>query len=140
MADEKSKLLTKVSPLIEGQVPDFIQADHPIFVRFLKEYYRFLESGQLTYTVVNINALKITAVSNIDGETSTTIRMTAIPSSNDIVPVRNQLLELDLVNTTITGQVDNTTTTGVGYTTTTSGTASTTSVNTTTSYPTSSSY
>ena len=24
--------------------------DHPIFVRFLKEYYRFLESGQLTYT------------------------------------------------------------------------------------------
>ena len=53
MADEKSKLQTKLSPLIEGQVPDFIQADHPIFVRFLKEYYRFLESGQLTYTVVN---------------------------------------------------------------------------------------
>ena len=38
MTDEKSKLLTKVSPLIEGQVPDFIQADHPIFVKFLKEY------------------------------------------------------------------------------------------------------
>ena len=99
-------------------------------------------AGSVDYTngIVTINALKITAVSNIDGETSTTIRMTAIPSSNDIVPVRNQLLELDLVNTTITGQVDNTTTTGVGYTTTTSGTASTTSVNTTTSYPTSSSY
>ena len=99
-------------------------------------------AGSVDYTngIVSINALKITAVSNIDGETSTTIRMTAIPSSNDIVPVRNQLLELDLVNTTITGQVDNTTTTGVGYTTTTSGTASTTSVNTTTSYPTSSSY
>ena len=53
MADEKAKLQTKLSPLIERQVPDFIQADHPIFVRFLKEYYRFLESGQLTYTVVN---------------------------------------------------------------------------------------
>ena len=89
---------------------------------------------------MTINALKITAVSNVDGETSTNIRVTAIPSSNDIVPVRNQLLEIDLVNTTISGQVDNTTTTGVGYTTTTSGTASTTSVNTTTSYPTSSSY
>ena len=89
---------------------------------------------------MTINALKITAVSNVDGQTSTTIRVTAIPSSNDIVPVRNQLLEIDLVNTTISGQVDNTTTTGVGYTTTTSGTASTTSVNTTTSYPTSSSY
>ena len=32
MSEEKSKLLTKVSPLIEGLVPDFIQADHPIFV------------------------------------------------------------------------------------------------------------
>ncbi len=53
MADEKSKLLTKVSPLIEGQVPDFIQADHPIFVNFLKQYYRFLEAGQVTYEVVN---------------------------------------------------------------------------------------
>jgi len=53
MADEKSKLLTKVSPLIEGQVPDFIQADHPIFVKFLKQYYKFLEAGQLTYEVVN---------------------------------------------------------------------------------------
>ena len=53
MADEKSKLLTKVSPLIEGQVPDFIQADHPIFVKFLKEYYKFLEAGQITYEVVN---------------------------------------------------------------------------------------
>ena len=99
-------------------------------------------AGSIDYAngIVTINALKITAVSNVDGETSTNIRITAIPSSNDIVPVRNQLLEIDLVNTTIAGQVDNTTTTGVGYTTTTSGTASTTSVNTTTSYPTSSSY
>ena len=53
MADEKSKLLTKVSPLIEGQVPDFIQADHPVFVNFLKQYYKFLEAGQITYEVVN---------------------------------------------------------------------------------------
>ena len=53
MTDEKSKLQTKLSPLIEGQVPDFIQADHPVFVNFLKQYYRFLEAGQLTYEVVN---------------------------------------------------------------------------------------
>ena len=53
MTDKKSKLQTKVSPLIEGQVPDFIQADHPIFVKFLKEYYKFLEAGQVTYEVVN---------------------------------------------------------------------------------------
>ena len=50
MADERSKLLTKISPLIEGQVPDFIQAEHPIFVKFLTDYYQFLEAGQITYT------------------------------------------------------------------------------------------
>ena len=78
---------------------------------------------------------------------------TGIPAVADLAAMReavkeknkdpntiNPLSSVDLVNTTITGQVDNTTTTGVGYTTTTSGTASTTSVNTTTSYPTSSSY
>ena len=99
-------------------------------------------AGTVDYTngTVSINAVKITAVSNVDGSTSTRIRVTAIPSSTDVTPVRNQLLEIDLVNSTVTGQIDNTATTGVGYTTTTSGTASTTSVNTTTSYPTSSSY
>ena len=99
-------------------------------------------AGTINYTngTVSINAVKITAVSNVDGATSTQIRVTAIPSSSDVVPVRNQILEIDLVNSTVTGQIDNTATTGVGYTTTTSGTASTTSVNTTTSYPTSSGY
>ena len=53
MTDERSKLQTKLSPLIEGQVPDFIQADHPTFVNFLKQYYKFLEAGQVTYDVVN---------------------------------------------------------------------------------------
>ena len=99
-------------------------------------------AGTIDYTngIVNINAVKITGISNVDGEISTQIRVTAIPSSNDVVPVRNQILEIDLVNSTVSSQVDNTTTTGVGYTTTTSGTASSTSVNTTTSYPTSSGY
>ena len=99
-------------------------------------------AGTIDYTngTVSINAVKITAVSDVDGLTSTQIRVTAIPNSNDVIPVRNQILEIDLVNTTVTGQIDNTATTGVGYTTTTSGTASTTSVNTTTSYPTSSGY
>ena len=44
MTDEKSKLQTKVSPLIEGQVPDFIQATTQSLLSFLKEYYRFLEA------------------------------------------------------------------------------------------------
>ena len=46
-----SKLVTKVSPLIEGQVPGFVQSEHPVFVNFLKDYYQFLEgSGRITYT------------------------------------------------------------------------------------------
>ncbi len=45
-----SELTTKVSNLIDGQVPDYIQADHPIFVDFLRQYYKFLESAQITIT------------------------------------------------------------------------------------------
>ena len=48
--DDKSLLNNKLSPLIEGQVPDFVQADHPVFVNFLKDYYKFLEAGLLTIT------------------------------------------------------------------------------------------
>ena len=48
MAPFDSALPTKISPLIDGQVPDHIQADHPIFVEFLKQYYKFLESAQIT--------------------------------------------------------------------------------------------
>ena len=50
MAKNNSKLVTKVSPLIEGQVPDFIQSEHPKFVKFLKHYYQYLEAGRITYT------------------------------------------------------------------------------------------
>ena len=62
-------------------------------------------AGTIDYAngTVSINAVKITAVSNVDGETSNNIRITAIPSSNDIVPVRNQLLEIDLINSNVTG-------------------------------------
>ena len=48
--DDKSILNNKLSPLIEGQVPDFVQSDHPVFVEFLKDYYKFLEAGELTIT------------------------------------------------------------------------------------------
>ena len=45
------KLTTKVSTQIDGQLPDFIQADHPVFSRFLKHYYQYLEAGELRLTV-----------------------------------------------------------------------------------------
>ena len=52
-----SNLINKLSPLIEGQVPDFIQADHAVFVQFLKHYYQYLESGELRLTVSIDNML-----------------------------------------------------------------------------------
>ena len=44
------KLNTKISTQIDGQLPDFIQADHPVFSRFLKHYYQYLEAGELRIT------------------------------------------------------------------------------------------
>ena len=55
---------------------------------------------------VILTSANITSISNVDGATSTTIRVFAIPNSNDIVPVRNQVLSIDTSNSTITGEVD----------------------------------
>ncbi len=99
-------------------------------------------AGTVDYTngVINLGAVNITAVSNVDGSASTQIRVTVIPDSYDIVPVRNQILEIDLINSSINGNVDASASTGVGYTTTQTGTTSTTTVTTTSSTPTSSAY
>ena len=65
-------------------------------------------AGTVNYATgeVFIESVFITTVSDVDGETSTQVRLTVIPNSKDIVPVRNQILKLDLTNSTITGQVD----------------------------------
>ena len=88
--------------------------------------YTDTTAGTVDYSAgkVTINAMTLTSISNVDGLSSTVIRITAIPSSKDIVPVRNQILEIDFVNTTITGEVDTVavgdTGAGATYTTTTS--------------------
>ena len=99
-------------------------------------------AGTVDYVngTISIGTLNITAVSDVDGASSTKIRVTVIPKSNDVVPVRNQLLEIDLVNSTISGSVDAQATTGKGYTVTSTGTTTTTTVTTSSSTPTSSAY
>jgi len=66
----------------------------------------------------------ITSISNIDGAASTRIRIFATPDSNDIIPVRNQILEIDTANSTVTGDVDTiesgSSQAGTSYTTTSS--------------------
>ena len=65
------KLTTKISPLIDGQLPDFIQADHPIFSSFLKNYYEYLEAGELRLSVSIDNLLleleTVSKVLDVDG-------------------------------------------------------------------------
>ena len=70
--------------------------------------YKDSKVGTVDYAkgIIKTVSLIITDISDVDGATSTTIRVTAIPDSKDIVPVRNQLIEIDFVNTIITGEVD----------------------------------
>ena len=75
--------------------------------------------GTIDYTAgtITINSLYVTSVGDVDGASSTDIRLTVIPNSLDIVPVRNQLIQIDEANTTVTVTPDDyDTTTGIGYT------------------------
>jgi hypothetical protein len=47
-----AKFTKKISKLIGGQTPDFVLADHPKFVEFLRSYYTFMESAELLVTSV----------------------------------------------------------------------------------------
>ena len=64
MAKNESTLKTKISPLIEGQSPDFVQADHATFIKFVKDYYKFLESGELILSGTINNLAQETDTSN----------------------------------------------------------------------------
>ena len=90
--------------------------------------------------IISLEPMNFLSISNVDGLASTKIRITAIPDSYDIIPVRNQILELDLVNTKISATVDAISSTGQGYTTTTTNTGTTTTVTAASSTPSSSAY
>ncbi len=64
--------------------------------------------GTVNYSTgeVVLTSANITSISNIDGVASTLFRVFAIPNSNDIVPVRNQVLQIDTANSTINGDID----------------------------------
>ena len=104
--------------------------------------YKDSNAGTIDYKngLVILTSLNITSISNVDGVTSTKVRVIVKPDSNDIIAVRNQVLEIDLSNTSISGNVDTIATggssAGVGVATTSSYTGSS---NTTTSTSTTSS-
>ena len=82
--------------------------------------------GTIDYTTgqITLNSLNVASISNIRGATSTTIELTVTPNSNDIVPVRDQIIEIDTSNSIITVEADSfvggSADAGVGYTTTSS--------------------
>jgi len=50
-------LTTKISPLIDGQLPDYVRDENPLFSNFLKYYYEYLEAGELIVTSIVDNVL-----------------------------------------------------------------------------------
>jgi hypothetical protein len=74
-------------------------------------------TGQIT-----INSLTVASVENIRSASSTVIEVTVEPASYDIVPVRDQILDIDTANSTITVEADTfvggSADAGIGYTTT----------------------
>ena len=53
MSNNDISLKRKVTTHIQTQLPEFIQADHPIFSSFVKAYFQFLESAEVTFSEVN---------------------------------------------------------------------------------------
>jgi len=74
-------------------------------------------TGQIT-----VNSLTVASIENIRGASSTVIEVTVEPASYDIVPVRDQILNIDTANSTITVEADTfvggSADAGIGYTTT----------------------
>ena len=88
--------------------------------------YSASNQGTIDYDTgsITINSLSVLSVENIRGEASSKIELTVVPSSNDVVPVRDQILEIDTANSAITVTADTfvggSSDAGVGYTTTSS--------------------
>lgn len=70
-----------------------------------QKVYANASVGTIDYTAgsVTLNNLNITSATNTDG----TIDLKAIPDSNDILPVRNQLLQIDIGGSSVLSTSDN---------------------------------
>ena len=88
--------------------------------------YKDETAGTIDYNTgkIELTALNITSVSNVDGAASTRVRIVVTPNSTDVVAVRNQILQIDFTNSTVASSEDTIAgggaSAGVGYTTATS--------------------
>ena len=82
--------------------------------------------GTINYSTgaITLNSLNITSISNIRGAASTVIELTVTPASNDVTPVRDQIIDIDIQNSSITVEADTfvggSSEAGIGYTTSSS--------------------
>ena len=83
-------------------------------------------AGTINYSTgaIAINALTIASIENIRGAASTVVELTVTPNSNDVVPVRAQVIDIDVANSSFTVQADTlvggSANAGIGYSTTSS--------------------
>ena len=88
--------------------------------------YASSNQGTIDYSTgqVIINSLNISSLENIRGATTTVLEVTVKPDSNDVVPLRNQVLSIDVANSTVSVEADTlvggSANAGIGYTTTSS--------------------
>jgi hypothetical protein len=105
--DDKTILNNKLSPLIEGQVPDFVQSDHPVFVEFLKDYYKFLEAGELTIsTTTDYIALETNTSSYILDEVESDRVVTEVGAGTKGFFIQNEIITGATSGATATVLVD----------------------------------
>jgi len=78
------------------------------YVSGTTKVYQAAAVGTVDYTTgdVVLTKINITTVGDVDGAASTTVKIIVQPASNDVVPVRNQILQIDSVNISVTGTAD----------------------------------
>ena len=70
--------------------------------------YADSSAGTVDYEngIVYIDSINIGSISDVDELPSLKIRFTTVPNSKDIIPLRHQLLEIDVINSTVDGEID----------------------------------
>jgi len=78
------------------------------YVSSSNKVYKAAPIGTVDYPKgeIVISSISIASVEDYDSATQTELRVIVRPNSNDIVPVRNQVLEIDLLNLSVTGESD----------------------------------
>ena len=106
-------------------LPRFVSYNVPHPMVGVKTYQNNTQ-GTINYSTgqITLTSLNVASISNIRGSTSTVIELTVTPDSNDIIPVRDQILQIDVANSSVTVEGDTfasgTSDGGTSYTTTSS--------------------